>query len=227
MPQRRESVVLIPIRSFDDAKSRLADVLSVDDRRDLAVAMAEIVVRAGGDLPVWVVTDDDEVAEWARSAGTEPLAVGRPGLTDSVTTAVRVASIQGFDRAIIAHADLPFADDVTVVDGPGLAIAPDRRRDGSNVMSVPTDAGFGFAYGPGSFRAHIAEAERLGLRVDVINAPDLAWDVDDPGDLPDGWRNMIGTTPPGRRIPTRATEVEPDGPRPPRPPSLEADQSAS
>jgi len=41
-------VVLIPIRSFDDAKSRLADELSADDRHDLAVAMAEIVVKAAG-----------------------------------------------------------------------------------------------------------------------------------------------------------------------------------
>jgi len=185
------TVVLIPIRSFTDAKSRLADALSPGQRRDLAVAMASTVVASAGDLPVWVITDDHEVAAWADSVGAEPVAVNRSGLTESIVAAVSIAQERHFNRAIIAHADLPHAVDLTVVDGPGLAIAPDRRRDGSNVMSVPTDAGFRFAYGPGSFERHLAEAARVGLQVDVIDAPDLAWDVDDPEDLPADWAEII------------------------------------
>ncbi|MEC8069218.1 MAG: 2-phospho-L-lactate guanylyltransferase, partial [Actinomycetota bacterium] len=86
-------------------------------------------------------------------------------------------------RVIIAHADLPLADDLRVVDGPGLAIAPDQARDGSNVLSIPLTSGFTFHYGPGSFAAHCAEAERLGLEITVVDDPSLALDVDDPGDL--------------------------------------------
>ena len=80
-------------------------------------------------------------------------------------------------------ADLPLADDLRVVDGPGLAIAPDQTRDGSNVLSIPLGSGFEFHYGPGSFAAHCAEAERLGLEITVVDEPSLALDVDDPGDL--------------------------------------------
>jgi len=155
------------------------------------MAMASTVAASAGDLPVWVVTDDHEVAAWAGSVGAEPVAVDRGGLTQSIAAAVSIARERHFERAIIAHADLPHADDLTVVRGPGLAIAPDRRRDGSNVMSVPTDAGFRFAYGPGSFDLHVAEAARLGLQVDVIDAPGLAWDVDDPDDLPADWVGLI------------------------------------
>jgi len=185
------TVVLIPIRSFTDAKSRLADALSPGQRRDLAVAMASTVVASAGDLPVWVITDDHEVAGWADSVGAEPVAVDRSGLTKSIAAAVSIAQERHFKRAIIAHADLPHAIDLRVVHGTGMAIAPDRRRDGSNVMSIPTDAGFRFAYGPGSFDRHVAEAARVGLPVDVIDAPDLAWDVDDPEDLPADWAEMI------------------------------------
>ena len=48
---------------------------------------------------------------------------------------------------------------------------------------VPTDAGFVFAYGPGSFRRHAAEGRRLGLGVRVVREPRLGWDVDVPDDL--------------------------------------------
>ncbi len=183
--------MLIPIRSFDDAKSRLAGALSAEDRRHLARAMAEVVVRAARDLPVWIVTDNADVAEWAPTVDAKAVAVDRTGLTSSIAAATQMASDQGFARTIIAHGDLPYAVDLTIVDGPGLAISPDRRRDGSNVLSVPTDAGFRFAYGPGSFHAHLAEADRLGLVVNVVDIPGLAWDIDDPEDLPPDWAELI------------------------------------
>ncbi len=160
--------------------------------------MASVVVAAADDLPVWIITEDAEVAEWADSVGAQPVAVNQVGLTNSIAAAVVTASQRGFSRVIIAHADLPFAQSLAVVTGAGLAIAPDRRRDGSNVMSVPTGAEFRFAYGPGSFSLHIAEAERLGLEVEVIDAPDLAWDVDEPDDLPADWRSLIDQIPASR-----------------------------
>ena len=67
--------------------------------------------------------------------------------------------------------------------GPGLVIVPDRRRDGSNVLCVPTACGFRFAYGPGSFQRHVAEADRLGLAVTVVDDDALAADMDHPEDL--------------------------------------------
>jgi len=51
------------------------------------------------------------------------------------------------------------------------------------VCSVPVDVPFRFAYGPGSFRRHAAEARRLGLGVRVLRRSDLAFDVDVPDDL--------------------------------------------
>ena len=43
-----------------------------------------------------------------------------------------------------------------------VVLVPDRHVDGTNVLVVPTAPGFRFAYGPGSFAAHQAEADRLG-----------------------------------------------------------------
>ncbi len=176
-------MVLVPIRSFDDAKSRLAPVLSAGQRIALARRMADAVVSAAGALPVWVVTDDDEVAAWCAGVDAEVLRVGCDGLNASITAAAEAAAAAGFGRVIVAHADLPLARDLGVVSRPGVAIAPDRHGDGSNVMSVPVGAGFEFAYGPGSFGRHRREAARCGLSVTVIDEPSLALDIDSVDDL--------------------------------------------
>jgi 2-phospho-L-lactate guanylyltransferase len=60
---------------------------------------------------------------------------------------------------------------------------PCHRDDGTNVLSLPTDIPFRFAYGPGSFRRHVLESRRLGLGIRVVRAADLAVDVDAIDDL--------------------------------------------
>ena len=65
----------------------------------------------------------------------------------------------------------------------GVTLVPDRRDDGTNVICVPADAGFAFAYGPGSFHRHGAEAIRRGLPLRVVREPLLGHDVDVPADL--------------------------------------------
>lgn len=202
MPTRRAAdavttAVVVPVRSFDGALSRLAGVLDRPRRRDLMRELAGRVVAAARPHPVHVVTSDPEVAEWAGTVGATAMRVGEPGpapvttaaegsepgLTASVTAAVeRLAGI-GVQRAVVAHADLPLVESLEASVGPGLTIAPDRHRDGSNVVCVPAAGGFRFAYGPGSFQRHLAEAGRLGLPVTVVDDPALAWDLDHPEDL--------------------------------------------
>lgn len=196
------TAVVVPVRSFDGALSRLAGVLDSARRRDLMRELAGRVVAAGRPHPVHVVTSDPEVAEWAGAVGAAAIRVGEPdpgpverlaaasaaeggetGLTASVTAAVERLAAAGVQRAVVAHADLPLVESLEAAVGPGLTIAPDRRRDGSNVVCVPAAAGFRFAYGPGSFERHLAEAERLGLPVTVVDDPALAWDLDHPEDL--------------------------------------------
>ena len=64
-----------------------------------------------------------------------------------------------------------------------VTLAPDRWRDGTNVAGVPTEVGFRFSYGPGSFARHLAEAARLGLHCTIVDDPRLSSDVDLPVDL--------------------------------------------
>ena len=177
------TAVVVPIRSFEGALSRLADALGRSGCRDLMRRMASRVVAAADGLPVHVATDDAEVAAWASNLGAAVVAVGRPGLTTAVSVTVDRLAAAGVERAVVAHADLALARSLRPAVGPGLVIVPDRRRDGSNVLCVPTDCGFRFAYGPGSFGRHLEEAGRLGLAVTVVEDDALAADIDHPEDL--------------------------------------------
>ena len=65
----------------------------------------------------------------------------------------------------------------------GIVLVPDGRSDGTNVLAVPTGAGFEPAYGSQSFHRHLAHAMTLGLPVRVQRDPRLALDIDTPTDL--------------------------------------------
>ncbi len=187
------TAVIVPIRSFDGALSRLAGTLGETRCRDLMLLMANRVLSAADPLPVHVATDDAEVAAWATDRGAAVVAAGRPGLTIAVAAAVDHLAAAGVERAVVAHADLALARTLRPAVGPGLTIVGDRRRDGSNVVCVPTAAGFQFSYGPGSFGRHVAEAERLGLDVNVVDDDLLSIDIDHPEDLRHLPEDLCGT----------------------------------
>jgi 2-phospho-L-lactate guanylyltransferase len=179
-----ERAVLVPVKAFADAKRRLDGVLGDRERRELVRRMATHVLEAARPLPVAVVCDDPEVADWARGAGA--LVVWEPGrgLNGAVEAGVeRLASV-GVRRVVVAHGDLPHAAglaDLGAFDG--VTLVPDRRSDGTNVIELPSRCGFRFSYGPGSFSRHRAECDRLGLDARVLYVPALSYDVDVPDDL--------------------------------------------
>ena len=176
--------MLVPIKAFHEAKGRLDRALSPTERSTLARSMAARVLGAAAPLPVAVVCDDNDVADWARARGA--LVVWEPGrgLNGAVEAGVDHLRGAGVTHVTVSHADLPLASRIAEVGtAPGITLVPDRFGNGTNVIALPTDAGFRFSYGPGSFARHRAEAGRIGLPVHVLDLPDLAWDVDEPGDM--------------------------------------------
>jgi len=179
-----DRAVLVPIKAFHEAKGRLDHALTASERADLARSMATRVLKAAAPLPVAVVCDDGDVADWARARGA--LVVWEPGrgLNGAVEAGVDHLRDAGVVQVTVSHADLPLATGLATVGlGSGITLVPDRYGNGTNVIALPAGVGFHFSYGPGSFARHRAEAERLGLPVRVLDLPDLAWDVDEPADM--------------------------------------------
>ena len=183
--------VVIPIRAFGRGKVRLSAHLDDATRTEAIQRMAEQVVGAAVGLPLAVVSSAPEVRHWARSLGLRLLA--DPGSLDGAASAGRRwAHGEGLARVIIAHADLPLARSFDSVRSAGdtcaIVAVPCHRGDGTTVLSVPAGVAFRFAYGPGSFRRHEAEAHRLGLPFSAVHDRELSFDVDFPEDF-----DRIGT----------------------------------
>jgi 2-phospho-L-lactate/phosphoenolpyruvate guanylyltransferase len=180
------SGAVIPIRAFALGKARLAASLDSAERAALGRHWAEQVVHAAGVLPIVVVSSDPDVRVWATDLDLDVL--DDPGSLDGAATIGRDhLRARGCSRVVVVHADLPRAHDLDHLtrdaSQPLVALVPCHRDDGTPVLSVPANADFRFAYGPGSFRRHAAEARRLGLGLRVVRDRDLAFDVDVPDDL--------------------------------------------
>ena len=176
--------VLIPLKSFVQAKLRLATVMTEEGRVDLAKKMAEIVLDAAQPLPVAIVCVDAEVAAWARVTGAEGIRADNPGLNAAAITGVSALADKGVEKVIIAHGDLPKATRLShCADFDGITLVPDRHKDGTPVLTIPTNVKFEFSYGPGSYERHVSAAEHSGAPWRSLIDLDLNHDVDEPGDL--------------------------------------------
>ena len=180
--------VVIPLRAFANGKARLAAVMDDLERTALARSMADCVVEAGGTLPMVVVSSAPEVRAWAETRTLEVVEDPGAGLDAAAREGVQWFRARGFDRVIVAHADLPRARPGSLEPFADLApgavvIVPSHRDDGTPVLSIPVHPPFPFAYGVGSAHRHAQIARELGLAVQLVRDDELGYDVDLPEDL--------------------------------------------
>jgi len=216
-PSPRDTVALVPLRDGVSGKSRLASALEPAARRRLVAALARHVVAtllaSDGVGRLLVVTADvpfatETLAGLEHSGRLEvvPQPPDRPGLNAALDVGREHAVARGAGRLLVAHADLPLLapDDVAALLGTGagtaaddpapVVVATDRHAAGTNLLLLPAAAPFRFRFGPGSRAAHVAEAERAGLRPVVVRRPGTAVDldtVDDWGELPRDVRDRL------------------------------------
>jgi 2-phospho-L-lactate guanylyltransferase len=176
--------VLIPIKAFEEAKGRLSGALDQPTRAALAQQMATHLVEVQQNVTVAVCCDDEGVADWAASVGASTIWCPNTGLNGAVQQGLAELRDAGYRSVAVAHSDLPLATNLDRLLGwSGVTLVPDRHRTGSNVIAMPTSIDFRFAYGPGSFHRHVAEAVRHGNGLRIVHDARLGWDVDDPDDL--------------------------------------------
>ena len=188
-------VGVIPLNALARAKSRLAGALAPEERRALALWLAGrtlAALRASGVVEsVAVVSPDADALAWAEAEGAEPLAQPGRGLNAGLALARAWATRQEAGALLIALGDLPLlsGDEVRRFVAMGrlherlVELAPDRARDGTNLLLARPPEVAPLAYGRGSFARHRSLARRAGTPTMLFKAPGSAFDVDQPTDL--------------------------------------------
>lgn len=175
-------LVLVPLKNFSDAKSRLREVLSEDEVETLTRELARAVLEAVKPYETLVVCDDDDVAAFAARCGAGVFRATARSLNGAVSEAYK--SLAQYDQAIIVHADLRSPQGLgRFQPGPGVTIVTDHHGTGTNVLSLPTGLDFHFSYGQNSAFLHQREAVRLGIACELKTNSPWRFDVDEPDDL--------------------------------------------
>ena len=187
---------IIPVKPLKNAKSRLASILSPDQRFELAQAMFRHVLSVTTTIQhvtgVLVISRDTKALAIARGMGAKTLQEGTiSNLNPALLRATMVVSSWRADAVLVLPADLPFinAEDIRAMiqqaSDRSIVIATDRERDGTNALLVRPPGAIGYEYGSESFERHIHMAKAAGLRVSVYQSDRLALDIDMPRDLQD------------------------------------------
>jgi 2-phospho-L-lactate/phosphoenolpyruvate guanylyltransferase len=184
---------VVPVKDLWGTKSRLKPILDPGARAGLTLYMMGRVLsalRAAGVENVCVVSPDRLVLDEASKRGAAALLQESSGLNPALQEGRRWAVERGASALLVLPADLPFLDAADVREvleglgaGPSVVICPDGARSGTNALLMRPPDALTFAFGPGSYRAHLRAARERGLDVRVRERPDLAFDLDSAQDL--------------------------------------------
>jgi len=186
---------IVPVKRLAAAKSRLASVLSLRQRRALVCSLLihalDVLQATDGIEGILVVGKDRAVREIARRSGaTFVHEAERDGLNRALLRAAAEAVRRGAEAVMILPADLPLlrsADIAWVLERAGrppfLMIAPDRSEQGTNLLFMAPPGLIRFSFGIRSFRRHLLAARRAGVKAKIRRRQALAQDIDRPEDL--------------------------------------------
>jgi 2-phospho-L-lactate guanylyltransferase len=173
---------VIPLKRFDLAKERLR-VANADAVTDLAKLLATGVITSCRPRHTIVLSESDEIAEFAAALDCEVLRSEATDLNEAVQRAYGALQSR-FERLIIVHGDLAHPEGLASFNpDDAVTIVTDHHGLGTNVMALPTQLDFHFAYGANSALLHQREADRLGCRVTLVTDSPWRFDVDEPSDL--------------------------------------------
>ncbi len=195
---------ILPIKSFDDSKQRLAPGLSSGPRRALAEAMFSDVLtalrRSSAIAEILVVSSAHIAQRIASGHGAAVLEDGANGHSEAAALGIAHAIELGADRVLLVPGDCPLLDPHeldALIAHPAPArcalIVPDRHGTGTNALLLSPPDVIAPAFGPGSCDRHVELAQASGAAAEVVSVSSLALDVDTPEDL-EALRAALATT---------------------------------
>jgi 2-phospho-L-lactate/phosphoenolpyruvate guanylyltransferase len=183
-------VLTVPVRRLDDAKTRLAPILSPRERGELMLAMLHDVLAASthqAAWQTWVVSADRIVLDAAEALGATPVTETGTGLLAAVRQVEELALRREATELAVLLADLPWLTGGSLagalsVEAPVVAVR--AASDGGTNLLVrrPPDA-IRARFGRESFAKHRWAAQRARVAVRGVESEELAFDLDGPDDL--------------------------------------------
>jgi len=199
-PANADLWVVIPANHLTRSKQRLQSCLG-RSRAGFSRAMLEDVLDALGASRVVsrviVVSRDPDVLGLAEARGCQAAGEsGAHGMNPAVAQGLEAAREAGARWLVVVPLDIPLLtveefdrlaleciSRAAATPGPLLGVVPSADLGGTNWICLPADAPFVPAYGPNSYRRHLAQAEAAGQQTLALRSPLVSLDIDRPADL--------------------------------------------
>lgn len=186
---------IVPVKPLRLNKSRLAGVLSNEERSELNHRLLVQTIRTLKSTSeidnILVISRDNEALAVAREHGAHTiLEQSDSKLNISLERATIVAKTYSSRGVLILPADLPLLTkaDINVLldkakEPPVVVVAPDRHYKGTNALLVCPAGLIEYEFGDGSFDLHCQRTREAGARLEICELSSLALDMDIPEDL--------------------------------------------
>jgi 2-phospho-L-lactate/phosphoenolpyruvate guanylyltransferase len=182
---------LLPVKRLDRAKKRLAGPLSEPQRLEVVEALLEDAFELCASatfLTWWVVSDDPRVLEQAEARGFSALPDPGGGLNAALEAGIRAAMAAGAGSVTVIPTDVPLAwagdlQDIVDTGATSDVVVVPSRDGGTNALYLSPGDVMKPCFGELSFKAHLAEAERLQKRCSILALPRVELDIDTVEDI--------------------------------------------
>jgi len=182
--------LVLPVRSLESSKSRLAEFLTPIERAALTLAMLEDVLDSTTVMPgwaTWVLSPDEAVLGIAVTRGVRAVTEEQGPLGAAIAQAEAEAADAGLSTLAVLLPDLPLLTPAALTRalhtlGP-VVLAPSADGGGTNLLVRRPPGAIEAHFGTDSFRRHLEDAAERDLPTSVVEARELAADLDVPGDI--------------------------------------------
>jgi len=184
--------VVLLLKDFELAKTRLSSVLDPAARRVIATDFALAALLAVGPDAL-VMAGSEAAAGVAREMGNEVVVEERAsGQNPAARLGIEAAVKGGAGAVLLLSSDLPLVDAGVVerllewadkLPRPVVVAAPATGRGGTNALYLAPPDVIDLHFGDDSLAKFEADARSRGVRFETYDSPELALDVDEPSDL--------------------------------------------
>ena len=186
-----KTFAIVPVKRFENAKTRLSSMLDTDDRIHLSSLMLEDTLQILSVAPsltqVLIVSADKRAEEIATRRGANFLRQEKDkGVNSAVGLADSYCMKEAADATIVIPQDLPLLDAIYITKAYELAenesrcvvICPSLRYDGTNMLLRKPPSVIATFYDTDSYNMHVKAATKIGIPIKHLFSKNLMYDID-------------------------------------------------
>ena len=186
---------VIPMKSLHSAKSRLSNILTAQQRKNLAMYLLNATIKelkkSNFISEIVIVSSDEAVKNYSSLNNLTFVKDSDQGVNKAVILADKYCIDNGINANIVIPQDLPFIsakeiDEICTISNKYhkcIIICPSKRFDGTNILFRKPPGVIKTHYDDNSYMNHLKEAFKFKIPIESLDIVKLRFDLDTKEDL--------------------------------------------